>query len=147
MSGVFTDEVSVRNWVRETAAVDTPPVLSPAKVDQAIQDSRIVDEHGRGPRDPGYVPTWAGHYAVALLLEAKADQLALAPGGVTSFTSEGSTVTRAPGPTPDALRGVAARHRGLAFPTGGVHVIDLGPRAGSVPRSAFEGVTPDADPW
>lgn len=148
MGGVFTDLASVHTWIRETVAVGTPPVLSSDQVSRALCDSRIVDANGRGPRDPGYLPTWSGHYAAALLLETKADMLALAPGAVMSFTSEGSTVTRAAGPTADSLRAIAARHRALAFPGAGtVSVIDLGPRASLAPRSAFEGVTPDVDPW
>ena len=40
--------------------------------------------------------------------------------------------------------GDKSNNRGSSGP---VQVIDLGPALGPVPRSAFEGVTPDVDPW
>ena len=66
---------------------------------------------------------------------------------VQSFTSEGSTVAKTEGSTAVDFRGLAAYYRGLAFPTGPVTVIDLGPSLGPVPRSAYEGVTPDDHRW
>ncbi len=143
----FTDEEELRAWLGATAAVDVAPTLSPEQVSAAINASRVVDAEGRAPVDPGWVATWNGYYAAALLLDQKAGQAVVTKtGGVQSFSSEGSSVTRTEGSTAADFRALAAHYRRLAFP-GDVHVIDLGPALGPVPRSAFEGVTPDVDPW
>ena len=143
----FTDEEELRAWLGATAAVDVAPTLSPEQVSAAINASRVVDAEGCAPVDPGWVATWNGYYAAALLLEQKAGRAVVTKtGGVQSFSSEGSSVTRTEGSTAADFRALAAYYRRLAFP-GDVHVIDLGPALGPVPRSAFEGVTPDVDPW
>lgn len=144
----FTDEQELRAWLGATAAVDVAPTLTGQQVQDALNASRIVDSEDRAPVDPGYVPTWNGYYAAALLLDMKAAQVVLTKQpGVQSFSSEGSSVTRTEGATAADFRALAQQYRDLAFPSGPVQVIDLGPALGPVPRSAFEGVTPDVDPW
>lgn len=144
----FTDEEELRAWLGATAAVDVAPTLTEQQVREALNASRIVDSEDRAPVDPGYVPTWNGYYSAALLLDMKAAQVVLTKQpGVQSFSSEGSSVTRTEGATAADFRALAQQYRDLAFPSGPVQVIDLGPALGPVPRSAFEGVTPDVDPW
>lgn len=144
----FTDEEELRAWLGATAAVDVAPTLTEQQVLEALNASRIVDSEDRAPVDPGYVPTWNGYYAAALLLDMKAAQVVLTKQpGVSSFSSEGSSVTRTEGATAADFRALAQQYRDLAFSSGPVQVIDLGPALGPVPRSAFEGVTPDVDPW
>lgn len=144
----FTSEQELRAWLGATAAVDVAPTLTPGQVQAAIDASRVVDTDGRFIGDPGYVPTWNGYYAAALLLEMKAAQAVVTKtSNITSFSSEGSSVTRTEGATAADFRALAQQYRDLAFPSGPVSVIDLGPAIGPVPRSAFEGVTPDVDPW
>ncbi|WP_347042024.1 hypothetical protein [Brachybacterium nesterenkovii] len=145
MGGVFTDQAAAVTWVQSMVPVDTPPV---DVIEDALSESLIVDSEGRAPVDPGYVPTWSGWYSAALVLEYRADVLDQQPGGVTSFTSEGSTVTRSAGATPESLRALAARWRARALGGDtGITVLSLGATAGPLPRSAFEGVTVDADDW
>lgn len=144
----FTDEEELRAWLGATAAVDVAPTLSPEQVTAAVNASRVVDAEGRAPVDPDWVPTWNGYYAAALLLEQKAGQAVVTKTSrVQSFSSEGSSVTRTEGASAADFRALAQQYRDLAFPSGPVQVIDLGPGLGPVPRSAFEGVTPDVDPW
>ena len=144
----FTSEEELRAWLGATAAVDVAPTLSPEQVQAAIDASRIVDGEGRAPVDAGYVATWNGYYAAALLLEQKAGQAVVTKTSrVQSFSSEGSSVTRTEGSSAADFRALAQQYRDLAFPSGPATVIDLGPALGPVPRSAFEGVTPDVDPW
>ena len=144
----FTSEEELRAWLGATAAVDVAPTLTPEQVQAAIDASRIVDSEDRFVGDPGYVPTWNGWYAAALLMDLKAIQAVVTKTStVMSFSSEGSSVTRSEGSTGADFEALAAKFRGLAFPSGPVQVIDLGPSSGPVPRSAFEGVTPDVDPW
>lgn len=143
----FTDEEELRAWLGATAAVDVAPTLTPEQVQAAIDASRVVDGEGRYVGDRGYVPTWNGWYAAAQLMDQKAIQAVVTKTSrVSSFSSEGSSVTRSEGSTAADFEALAAKFRGLAFP-GDVHVIDLGPALGPAPRSAYEGVTPDADPW
>ena len=144
----FTSEEELRAWLGATAAVDVAPTLSDQQVTAAMNASRIVDGEGHAPVDDGYVPTWNGWYAAALLMDAKAAQAVVTKvSRVSSFSSEGSSVTKTEGSTAADFEALAAKYRGLAFPSGPVQVIDLGPALGPVPRSAFEGVTPDVDPW
>ncbi len=144
----FTDEEELRAWLGATAAVDVAPTLSPAQVTAAITASRVVDVEGRAPIDAGWVPTWNGYYAAALLFDAKAVQAVVTKtSSVSSWSSEGTSVSRTEGSTAADFEALAAKYRALAFPSGPVSVIDLGPAAGPIPRSAFEGVTPDVDPW
>lgn len=144
----FTSEEELRAWLGATAAVDVAPALTPGQVQDAIDQSRVVDSDGRAPVDPGWVPTWNGYYVAALLMDMKAAQAVVTKTArVESFSSEGSSVTRSEGSTAAEFRDLARQFRDLAFPSGPVSVIDLGPSIGPVPRSAFEGVTPDVDPW
>lgn len=144
----FTDEEELRAWLGATAAVDVAPTLTPEQVQAAVDASRVVDSEGRYVGDPGYVPTWNGWYAAALLMDQKAIQAVVTKTSrVSSFSSEGSSVTRSEGATAADFEALAAKFRGLAFPSGPVQVIDLGPALGSAPRSAYEGVTPDDHRW
>lgn len=144
----FTDEEELRAWLGATAAVDVAPTLSPEQVSAAINASRVVDAGGRAPVDPGWVATWNGYYAAHLLFKQKATLAVVTKvAGVQSFSSEGSSVTRTEGASAGQFRALAQEYLDLAFPSGPVQVIDLGPALGPVPRSAFEGVTPDVDPW
>ena len=144
----FTSEEELRAWLGATAAVDVAPILTPGQVQAAMDASRVVDAEGRFIGDLGYVPTWNGYYAAALLLDMKAAQAVVTKtSSITSFSSEGSSVTRSEGATAADFEALAAKFRGLAFPSGPVSVIDLGPSTAPAPRSAFEGVTPDVDPW
>ena len=144
----FTDEQELRAWLGATVAVDVAPTLTAEQVTTAVTASRVVDTDGRFTGDPGYVPTWNGYYAAALLLDMKAAQAVVTKtSSVTSFSSEGSSVTRSEGSTAADFRALAQQYRDLAFPSGPVTVIDLGAALGPVPRSAFEGVTPDDHRW
>ena len=144
----FTDEQELRAWLGATAAVDVAPTLTVEQVTEAVNASRVVDTDGRFVGDPGYVPTWNGYYAAALLLDMKAAQAVVTKRArVESFTSEGSSVKRSEGSSAADFRALAQQYRDLAFPSGPVTVIDLGPALGPVPRSAFEGVTPDDHRW
>lgn len=144
----FTSEEELRAWLSATAAVDVAPALSPGQVQAAIDASRIVDSEGRFLPDPGYVPTWNGWHAAAQLMDQKAIQAVVTKTSrVQSFSSEGSSVTRSEGSTAADFEALAAKFRGLAFPSGPVQVIDLGPSTAPAPRSAFEGVTPDDHRW
>lgn len=148
MGVVTTDRTAAVEWLEQMIQPGTAPVLPPGAVEQALDASQVVDAEGRAPVDDGYVPTFNVYYAAALLLEQKAGQAIVSKvGGVVSFTSEGSSVTKTEGSSAVDFRGLAAYYRGLAFPSGGVHVIDLGPALGPVPRSAYEGVTPDDHRW
>ena len=148
MGVVTTDKTAAFTWLEEAVQPGTAPALPPGAVEAALGMSRVVDSEGRAPVDPGYVDTFSVYYAAALLLEQKAGQAIVSKvGGVVSFTSEGSSVTKTEGSSAVDFRGLAAYYRGLAFPSGGVHVIDLGPALGPVPRSAYEGVTPDDHRW
>ena len=143
----FTSEEELRAWLGATAAVDVAPTLTPEQVQAAIDASRVVDSEGRAPVDAGWVPTWNGYYAAALLMDQKAVQAVVTKTArIASFSSEGSSVTRSEGSTVQDFEVLAAKFRRLAFP-GDVHVIDLGPALGPVPRSAYEGVTPDDHRW
>lgn len=144
----FTSEEELRAWLGATAAVDVAPTLSPDQVQAAIDASRVVDSEGRYVGDPGYVPTWNGYYATHLLFKQKATLAVVTKvAGVQSFSSEGSSVTRTEGASAEQFRALAQEYLDLAFPSGPVTVIDLGPALGPVPRSAYEGVTPDDHRW
>lgn len=146
MGGVFTDKAAAVAWVQSMIPVDTPPV---DVIEGMLAESQVVDSAGRAPVDDGYVPTWSGWYAAALTLEWRADVMDQQPGGVVAFSSEGSTVTRGKGATPASLRALAARWRtrALGMVDGGITVLSLGGTVAPTPRSAFEGVTVDADSW
>ena len=144
----FTSEEELRAWLGATAAVDVAPTLTPEQVTAAVNASRVVDAEGRFAGDPGYVPTWNGYYAAHLLFKQKATLAVVTKvAGVSSFSSEGSSVTRTEGATAEQFRGLAQDFLDLAIPSGPVQVIDLGPALGPVPRSAYEGVTPDDHRW
>lgn len=148
MGVVTTDRTAAIEWLEEAIQPGTAPALPPGAVDAALDMSRVVDAEGRAPVDDGYVDTFNVYYAAALLLEQKAGQAIVSKvARVQSFSSEGSSVTKSAGSTATDFRGLAAYYRGLAFPSGDVHVIDLGPALGPVPRSAYEGVTPDDHRW
>lgn len=148
MGVVTTDRTAATEWLEQMIQPGTTPVLPPGSVEQALDASQVVDADGRAPVDDGYVPTFNVNYAAALLLEQKASLVIVTRvGGVSTWSSEGSSVSRTEGSTAADFRALAAWYRGQAFPTGGVTVIDLGPALGPVPRSAYRGVTPDADPW
>lgn len=140
---LFTDRAEALAWLTAVTQADSVPVLPAGEVDRALDASQVVDSDGRAPVDAGYVPTFNVAYAAALLFDVKAS-LAVT-GGVLSFTSEGSTVTRKDVTSAD-FTALAVLWRSKAFPSGPVTVIDLGYTGGPVPRSAFEGVTPDASP-
>lgn len=145
---VFTDLGEATRWLEETVSPGTTPTLPSGAIQAALDQSRVVDASGRAPVDDGYTDTWNVYYAAALLMDAKAAQAIVTKvSRVSSFTSEGSSVTRTEGSTAADFRDLAAQYRELAFPSGPVQVIDLGSALGPVPRSAFEGVTPDVDPW
>lgn len=145
MGVVTTDKTDATTWLEEAVQPGTAPTLPQNAISDALDMSRVVDAQGRAPVDPGYVETWNVFYAAALLLEQKAGRVIVSKvGGVRSWSSEGSSVTKADGSSAQDFRGLAAYYRNLAFPTGPVSVIDLGPGLGPVPRSAYEGVTPDA---
>lgn len=148
MGVVTTDRVQATEWLNEAVQPGTAPALSPDAVDAALDMSKVVDAEGRAPIDDGYVPTYNVYYAAALLLEQKAGRVVVSKvGGVASWSSEGSSVTKTQGSTAAEFRDLAAHYRNLAFPSGPVTVIDLGPSLGPVPRSAYEGVTPDDHRW
>lgn len=148
MGVVTTDKTAAIAWLEEAVQPGTAPTLSPEATEAALDMSKVVDSEGRAPVDDGYVPTFNVNYAAALLLEQKAGRVVVSKvGGVASFTSEGSSVTKTQGSTAVEFRDLAAYYRGLAFPSGPVTVIDLGPALGPVPRSAYEGVTPDDHRW
>lgn len=144
----FTDETDLRLWLRSTVGADVAPVLSEDQIDAAILASRVVDSEGRFVGDDGYEPTWNGWWAAALLADQKAIAAVVTKTAqISSFTSEGSTVTRTEGATEVDFEALAAKFRALAFPASPVTVIDLGEKAPPLPRSTWEGVTPDVDPW
>lgn len=148
MGVVTTDKAKATEWLTEVVQPATAPALPASAIDDVLDMSQVVDAEGRAPVDDGYVPTYSVYYAAALLLEQKAGRVVVSKvGGVASFTSEGSSVTKTQGSTAVEFRDLAAYYRGLAFPSGPVTVIDLGPALGPVPRSAYEGVTPDDHRW
>lgn len=143
---LYTDRAQAKAWLEAVVQPDSMPALPPGEVDRALDASQVVDAEGRAPVDAGYVPTFNVAYAAALLFDMKATMSISSGGGILSFTSEGSTVTRKDVTTAD-FAALATMWRGRAFPAGPVTVIDLGYTGGPVPRSAFEGVTPDALSW
>ena len=145
---VFTDVGQATAWLESMVSPGTTPTLPDGAVMAALDASRVVDADGRAPVDSEYVPTWNGWYAAALLLEQKAAIATVTrTGGVQSFTSEGSSVTRTEGTTAVQFQALADQYRARAFPSGPVSVIDLGSTLGPAPRSAFEGVTADDHRW
>lgn len=148
MGVVTTDRLEAVEWLEATVQPGTAPALPPGAVDAALELSRVVDSEGRAPVHVEYVPTYSVYYAAALLLEQKAGQAIVSKvARVQSFSSEGSSVTKAEGSSAMDFRVLAAYYRNLAFPSGPVQVIDLGPSLGPAPRSAYEGVTPDDHRW
>ena len=133
-------------WLTRIVSTGTPPVLTAEDISRAIDASRVVDSEGRAPVDDGYVETISADHAAALLFDLKATLATVSKvAGVASFTSEGSSVTRTAGVTAADFQALAAQYRAKLAP--GVSVIDLGPALGPVPRSAYEGVTPDDHRW
>lgn len=125
-------------WLTETVAATTPPVLDQAALDAALDASRVVDPDGRAPIDDGYVETFDLNYAAAEAFEAKAVQAAATDaGGLESFTSEGSAFKRRPGTGYDGFMALAASFRAKSTAGGGsISVISLEPYGGQMPRSA-----------
>lgn len=145
MGVVTTDRNTAKAWLEQTVKPGTTPVLPDSALDTALDTWRVVDAAGRAPIDPDYVPTWNLHYLAGELFEQKAGMAVVTKTAtLSSWSSEGSSVARREGSTAADFWGLAAYHKRLAFPTGPVSIIDLGPALGPVPRSAYEGVTPDA---
>jgi hypothetical protein len=133
-----------RTRLAEIVSASTPPVLSTADLDAALDASRVVDADGRAPVDEGYLETFDLDYAAAEAFDLKADRaLATDTGGLESFTSEGSAFKRRPGTGADGFQLLAVRYRGrsLAAATGPLSVIEVSTLAGASPRSATSVVT------
>ena len=110
----------------------------------ALAASRLVDETGLAPVDEGWTPTWDLNYAAFVFLERRATLMVLRDeGGVSSFTSEGSSFTMSGGSSAQEIRQVAYDFREKSTAGAGtVTVIDLIPQGGLRPRSWDETVTP-----
>lgn len=135
------DRTTATEWLERIVSTATPPALTAGDIDAALDASRVVDSAGLAPIDPGYVDTFNAHYAAALLFDLKATMAAgQDTGGLTAFTSEGSSFTRRQGTTAAGFAALADKHRALAFPgSGGVTVIHLDPdTTGPSPRSAWD---------
>ena len=124
-------------WLTETVAATTPPVLTDQQLEAFLDAARIVDSDGRAPVDDGYVETFDLNYAAAEAFEAKAVQAAATDaGGLESFTSEGSAFKRRPGTGYDGFMALAASFRAKSSAGGtGINVISLEPYGGHMPRS------------
>lgn len=125
-------------WLTDTVAATTPPVLTDQQLEAFLDAARVVDSDGRAPVDDGYVETFDLNYAAAEAFEAKAVQAAATDaGGLESFTSEGSAFKRRPGTGYDGFMALAASFRAKSTAGGtGISVISLEPYGGQVPRSA-----------
>jgi len=125
-------------WLAETVAATTPPVLTDQQLEAFLDAARIVDPDGHAPIDDDYVETFDLNYAAAEAFEAKAvAALAGDTGGLESFTSEGSAFKRRPGTGYDGFMALAASFRAKSTAGGtGISVITLEPYGGQMPRSA-----------
>lgn len=135
------------NWVTSRAYALTPPVIDIGSCG-VLDEALVRDAAGNPPGSAGYQPTWNLPWAVALVYELKADALAADPvGRVTSFTSEGSSVTRQGGASYESLMALARRWKAKASgSSSGLAVIELGGAPlNTAPRSAHHGVTNDKD--
>ncbi|WP_237222658.1 hypothetical protein [Rothia nasimurium] len=132
------------NWVQLNSHAETHPVIDISACG-IMNEALVRDAAGTPPTAPGYQPTWNLPWAVALVYERKADSLAAdTTGRVTSFTSEGSTVTRDGGATAADFLAAAKRWKAKATGSGGLTVIELGGATPApVPRSAHYGITTD----
>ncbi len=142
------DRTQARTTLAGMVSASTPPVLSDADLNAALDAARVVDSEGRAPVDTGYVETFDLNYAAAEALDMRADQMVLTDtGGLTSFTADGASFTKRQGTTADGLRALAARYRSrsAAGATGGIGLIELAPVGRTVPRSWHDGVTTNAD--
>lgn len=130
------------NWVLHNSHADTHPTID-LDACGILNEALVRDANGTAPTAPGYQPTWNLPWAVALVYERKADALAADPvGRVTSFTSEGSTVTREGGATTADFLALAKRWKARATGAGGLAIIELGaPPLPGVPRSSYHGTT------
>ncbi|HLR97099.1 MAG TPA: hypothetical protein VK053_21440, partial [Jiangellaceae bacterium] len=122
-------------WLAETVAATTPPVLTDQQLEAFLDAARIVDPDGRAPIDDGYVETFDLNYAAAEAFEAKAvAALAGDTGGLESFTSEGSAFKRRAGTGYDGFMALAASFRARSTAGGGsISVIALEPHGGQMP--------------
>lgn len=134
-----------RTRLAEMVSASTPPVLSEADLDAALDAARVVDSDGRAPVDEGYVETFDLNYAAGAALDMKADRYTLADtGGLESFTSEGSAFRRRTGTDASGFRSLADRYRARSTAAGGsgaLSVIEVSTLAGAAPRSATSVVT------
>lgn len=134
-----------RTRLAEMVSASTPPVLSSADLDAALDAARVVDSDDRAPVDEGYVETFDLNYAAGEAFDMKADRAtATDVGGLESFTSEGSSFKRRAGTTGAGFRDLAARYRARSAAAGGsgaLSVIEVSTFAGAAPRSAYSVVT------
>lgn len=139
------DREKARQRLADMVSASTPPALSDADLNAALDAARIVDPDGRAPISPGYVETFDLNYAAGVAFETKADRaLATDTGDLESFTSEGSAFKRRAGTGYDGFMALAAKYKGrsTAAQTGGsISVIEVGSRHTGWPRSAVEVVT------
>lgn len=140
--GVTTDKDHATQWVTLHSNAAAEPVVD---VGLVLGDALVRDSAGLSPVDVGYVPTWNLEYAVALVFDLKATLATTLTGSVQSFTSEGTSVTRSAGATAADFRRLADAWRRKATGGGGITVISLEGSGGApLPRSAYDGVTPNA---
>lgn len=129
-------------WVENRSHATTYPAIDVAG-SGILDEARVRDADGNPPSSPTYRPTWNLPYAVSLVFEMKAEALAADPTGrVTSFTSEGSSVSREGGATAESLSALARRWMKKATGATGLSMIELGGGSSHpLPRSAHHGVT------
>lgn len=134
-------------WLTDTVKATTPPVLTDTQLEAFLDASRIVDHDGHAPVHEDYVETFDVNHAAALAFESKATaSLAGDTGGIESFTSEGSAFKRRPGSGYAQFMALADMYRAKSVHAGGITVITMNPDARLAnPRSAFDGVTTNAD--
>ncbi|MGC0144936.1 hypothetical protein [Pseudactinotalea sp. Z1732] len=141
------DRTEALTWLETTVKATTPPELTEPELDGFLDVSRIVDADGRAPVDEDYEETFDLNHAAALAFEAKAvASMASDTGGIESFTSEGSAFRRRAGTGYAGFMALADRYRAKSAQNGGITVIEMNPLSPLAnPRSAFDGVTTNAD--
>ena len=132
------DRITAYMWLLDTVEPNTTPAVSQTVIDAALDAARIVDAAGLAPIDTGYTETIDPWYAAGLLFEAKARKAMLAnTGQVSSFTSEGSSFTLAPGLSAADLNQLAAEAFHKSTVGGAVSVIHLEPSGTLNPPRSF----------
>lgn len=132
------------NFIEAYAGTKHAPVITEADIKGILEQAQVVDAKGTPPTAPGYKTTWNLEYAVSLAFERKAAAALSTTGELTSFTSEGTSITRAGQATSTDFYNQANRWKAKATNATGINIIQLDSTVTPAkPRSAYWGETPD----